>query len=87
MLRTAGADRTILVPLIRAAVESWATLGAPAALTGPIARGDEATVTLQRAAIRDRAPELLEMFDALCNRTRAISSRHSPLATTSEGDG
>jgi predicted short-subunit dehydrogenase-like oxidoreductase (DUF2520 family) len=75
MLRTAGADRSILVPLVRATVENWASLGGPAALTGPIVRGDEATVERQRAAVADRAPELTELFDALCDRTRAIAAR------------
>ena len=74
MLRTAGGQRSALVPLVRAALENWATLGAPAALTGPIARGDETTVARQRAAVAERAPELLALFDALCDRTRAIAT-------------
>ncbi len=74
MLRTAGGHRSALVPLVRAALENWATLGTPAALTGPIARGDEATVARQRAAVAERAPELLALFDALCDRTRAIAT-------------
>ena len=77
LLRTTGADRAILVPLVRAAVENWATLGGPAALTGPIARGDEATVARQRAAIAERAPELLPLFDAMCETTRALAIRES----------
>jgi predicted short-subunit dehydrogenase-like oxidoreductase (DUF2520 family) len=75
MLRTAGADRSVLVPLVRAALENWAASGAPAALTGPIVRGDEATVARQRASIADRAPELLPLFDALCERTRVVARR------------
>lgn len=75
MMRTVGADRSILLPLIRAAIDNWAAVGAPAALTGPIVRGDEATVARQRAAIDERMPELLELFDAMCNRTRAIAER------------
>jgi predicted short-subunit dehydrogenase-like oxidoreductase (DUF2520 family) len=74
MLRTAGADRSILIPLVRATLENWASLGA-AALTGPIARGDEATVARQRAAVIERAPELTALFDALCDRTRTIAGR------------
>jgi len=74
MFRTVGADRALLVPLARAALENWATLGVPAALTGHIARGDEATVARQRAAIEERAPDLLALFDALADRTRAIAS-------------
>jgi predicted short-subunit dehydrogenase-like oxidoreductase (DUF2520 family) len=76
MLRTAGVDRSLLVPLVRASLENWAVLGAPAALTGPIVRGDEATVARQRAAVSTRAPELVPLFDALADRTRAIVERH-----------
>ena len=75
LLRTAGADRQLLVPLVRAAVENWAALGGPQALTGPIARGDEATVARQRAAIIDRAPELLPLFDTMAEATRALAAR------------
>jgi predicted short-subunit dehydrogenase-like oxidoreductase (DUF2520 family) len=75
LLRTTGADRALLVPLVRAAVENWAALGGPAALTGPIARGDEATVAGQRATIADRTPELLPLFDTLAAATKALSER------------
>jgi len=77
MLNTAAADRGMLVPLIRASVDNWAELGAAKAMTGPIARGDEATVARQRRAIEDRAPELLALFDALCDRTRVIAGRRT----------
>lgn len=75
LLRTTGADRSILAPLVRAAVDNWAALGGPDALTGPIARGDEATVAIQRRAVAERAPELLALFDELCERTRALAAR------------
>ena len=74
ILATTGADRSVLVPLILATIENWASSGA-AALTGPIARGDEGTVARQRWAVADRAPELLAVFDALCDRTRTIAAR------------
>jgi predicted short-subunit dehydrogenase-like oxidoreductase (DUF2520 family) len=74
MLRTTGADRMILVPLVRATIENWASMGSRA-LTGPIARGDEATVARHRAAVTDRAPELVALFDALCERTRTVAAR------------
>src|SRR5437764_511938 len=48
---TAGVDREHLVPLVRATVENWAALGPERALTGPVARGDEATVERQRAEV------------------------------------
>lgn len=69
---TAGAPRDLLVPLVRATVESWAERGA-GALTGPIARGDEVTVARQRAAVAERAPDLLPLFDALAHATRELA--------------
>jgi predicted short-subunit dehydrogenase-like oxidoreductase (DUF2520 family) len=72
LLRTTGQDRRILLPLIRASVENWGNTGR-ASLTGPVARGDEATVARQRQAIADRAPELLPLFDVLVERTRVVA--------------
>jgi predicted short-subunit dehydrogenase-like oxidoreductase (DUF2520 family) len=69
----AGVDRALLAPLVRAAVENWARLGAAEALTGPIARGDEATVARQRAAVAERTPDLLPLFDALADATRSLA--------------
>jgi predicted short-subunit dehydrogenase-like oxidoreductase (DUF2520 family) len=79
----AGVDRELLVPLVRATVENWAALGPERALTGPVARGDQQTVASQRAAIEQRAPELLDLFDSLVEATRALaaegaSSRPAP---------
>ncbi|MEA2254903.1 MAG: hypothetical protein QOG35_948 [Solirubrobacteraceae bacterium] len=70
---TAGVDRALLLPLVRAALENWGQAG-PDSLTGPIARGDEATVERQRAAIEERTPELLELFDALAAATRELAA-------------
>jgi predicted short-subunit dehydrogenase-like oxidoreductase (DUF2520 family) len=72
----AGVDRDALIPLVRATVENWAALGAERALTGPVARGDEATVARQRAAIAQRTPELLALFDALVDATRTLAAAH-----------
>jgi predicted short-subunit dehydrogenase-like oxidoreductase (DUF2520 family) len=72
---SAGVDRELLVPLVHATVENWATVGGERALTGPVARGDEATVTSQRAAVAERAPELLPVFDALLDATRSLARR------------
>lgn len=68
---TVGVPRDLLLPLIRAALDQWAEHGA-GALTGPISRGDEHTVAAQRAAIAARAPELLPLWDAFVERTRAL---------------
>ena len=69
---TAGVPREALAPLVRATVENWADLGAGEALTGPIARGDDETVARQRAAVEERTPDLLPLFDALVDATRAL---------------
>jgi predicted short-subunit dehydrogenase-like oxidoreductase (DUF2520 family) len=76
LMATAGPGRAALAPLVRAAVENWIADGA-AALTGPIARGDHATVARQRTAIAERMPELLSMFDDMCALTEAVSRRNT----------
>ncbi|GAA1941392.1 DUF2520 domain-containing protein [Microbacterium aoyamense] len=69
---TAGVPREALVPLVRASIENWAAMGADA-LTGPVARRDEATVARQRAAVAERLPERLDLFDALVATTRELA--------------
>lgn len=75
LAESAGVERAALVPLVRATVENWASLGPDRALTGPIARGDAETVERQRAAIAERTPDLLPLFDALAEATRALADR------------
>jgi predicted short-subunit dehydrogenase-like oxidoreductase (DUF2520 family) len=72
---TAGVDRETLAPLVRATVANWAQVGPERALTGPIARGDEETVARQRAAVAERTPELLALWDALAEITRELAAR------------
>jgi len=71
---TAGVDRDLLAPLVRAAVETWVRLGAEDALTGPIARGDEATIERQRAAIAERTPDLLPLYEEMVGATRTLAA-------------
>ncbi len=71
---TAGIGRDELAQLVRASVENWAREGAAEALTGPIARGDEATVDRQREAVAARLPDDLELFDALAEATRRLAA-------------
>jgi predicted short-subunit dehydrogenase-like oxidoreductase (DUF2520 family) len=73
---TAGLERQLLVPLVRATVENWAQLGAERVLTGPVARGDEETIERQRSAVAQRTPQLLDLFDTLVLATRALA--HPP---------
>ena len=64
LLATAGAPPEALDPLVRRVIENGF------ALTGPIERGDWETVERHRAAIAERAPEVLDAYDALARLTR-----------------
>jgi RimJ/RimL family protein N-acetyltransferase len=66
--------RALLAPLVRQTVENIAELGPEDALTGPVARGDDATVATQRAAVEEVAPELVDLFDELVQRTRDLAA-------------
>ena len=76
---SAGIDgdeaRDLLAPLIHRTLDNWQGSGATASLTGPIARGDEATVAKQRAAVDEAHPELTPLFDELATATRAIAAQ------------
>ncbi|CAB4859360.1 MAG: DUF2520 domain-containing protein [Actinobacteria bacterium] len=70
----AGVPREALVPLAQATLNNWAANGPENALTGPIARGDTGTVAAQRAAIAEATPDLLPLFDALCEATAQLAT-------------
>jgi predicted short-subunit dehydrogenase-like oxidoreductase (DUF2520 family) len=74
LLAEAGAPdaRELLAPLVLRTAANWSERGA-AALTGPIARGDEATVARHLAALRDTAPQLVPLYEALAERTRELA--------------
>lgn len=74
-----GMDRSAIIPLVQASLDNWATDGAARSLTGPIARGDEATVQRQRDAIAERVPEGLPLFDALVTATRSLAQQQANL--------
>jgi predicted short-subunit dehydrogenase-like oxidoreductase (DUF2520 family) len=64
LLEQAGAPPEALVPLMRRTIDNGFDL------TGPIARGDWATVEAHLAAIAAHAPELEPMYRALAEVTR-----------------
>jgi predicted short-subunit dehydrogenase-like oxidoreductase (DUF2520 family) len=76
--------RELLAPLVLRTASNWAERG-EAALTGPIARGDEETVARHLEALRDVAPDLAPMYQALAERTRAIAGRREGLAAGGDG--
>jgi predicted short-subunit dehydrogenase-like oxidoreductase (DUF2520 family) len=63
--------RELLAPLVLRTAANWTERG-PAALTGPIARGDRSTIERHRAALAETAPELLPAYDALAERAEAV---------------
>jgi predicted short-subunit dehydrogenase-like oxidoreductase (DUF2520 family) len=73
-----GEARALLQPLARRTLENYGALGPERALTGPLARGDEATVEAQRAAVGRVAPDLLPLFDELARHTRSLAKREVP---------
>jgi predicted short-subunit dehydrogenase-like oxidoreductase (DUF2520 family) len=66
--------RSLLAPLVRRTADNVAALGPAGALTGPIARGDEATVAAHRRTIEEVAPDLLPLFDELVRHTRELAA-------------
>ena len=64
--------RELLAPIVLRTAANWAERG-PAALTGPIARGDRATVQGHRVALAENAPELVRLYDALAMRAEAMA--------------
>jgi predicted short-subunit dehydrogenase-like oxidoreductase (DUF2520 family) len=78
--------RSVLAPMVLRAAANWASEGA-AALTGPIARGDETIVQRHVEALRELAPELLPLYEALAERTRVAARRGGDSAPKLEPPG
>jgi len=71
--QTLGAEKQealkAVLPLIKGTLANIEAVGVPAALTGPIARGDVETVRDHVDAMRKRAPELLDLYCSLAQHT------------------
>ena len=68
LFEAAGAPPQALEPLMRATIENGFEL------TGPISRGDWATVGAHRAEIRDRVPALDHLYETLAGATVALAT-------------
>lgn len=81
LLEGAGVEdgRGKLGPLVLRSAGNWADRGADA-LTGPIARGDQATVRRHLEAIEATSPEHVDLYRALAERTRAVAERREVAA-------
>jgi len=69
----AGVDFTAARPLVQSIIDNAFEIGPDRALTGPIARGDIATVESQLAAVAKQAPELLDAFTSLARVTAEMA--------------
>jgi predicted short-subunit dehydrogenase-like oxidoreductase (DUF2520 family) len=76
LLADAGVEdaRELLAPLVLRTAANWAERGGDA-LTGPIARGDRETIARHSEALRELAPELLPLYEALAARTAELAAR------------
>ncbi|MGH2981514.1 MAG: Rossmann-like and DUF2520 domain-containing protein [Solirubrobacterales bacterium] len=81
LLQRSGVEggRELLAPLVLRSAANWAERG-EAALTGPIARGDEATVQRHLEAIEADLPELAELYRVLAEHTRALAAAGDEVA-------
>lgn len=68
LLTDSGAPPEALVPLMRRVIENGFQL------TGPIARGDWATVDAHLAAIAEREPDIEPVYRALAEATRNVAA-------------
>ncbi|HUT03057.1 MAG TPA: DUF2520 domain-containing protein [bacterium] len=72
---TSEASLAMLGRLAQAAVQNTAKLGPEAALTGPFARGDAATVESHVRWLKQNMPELLDLYTTLGRRTVKLALR------------
>jgi predicted short-subunit dehydrogenase-like oxidoreductase (DUF2520 family) len=79
LLEQAGLSRTAaleaIAPMVRATTENVLRLGPDLALTGPIQRGDSATVRAHMAALRTARPATAILYSAAGLRTIEIARR------------
>jgi predicted short-subunit dehydrogenase-like oxidoreductase (DUF2520 family) len=68
------------MPLLRGTLANIETVGFPKCLTGPIARGDVATIRRHLAALEKSAPELLPLYKELGKFTVPIGRDKGSLA-------
>jgi predicted short-subunit dehydrogenase-like oxidoreductase (DUF2520 family) len=82
----AGLPLDVFVGLTRAALDDVVALGAARALTGPAARGDEATLERHRALLAAEDPEDLAGYDAGVALARRLAGATSDAASEPASD-
>jgi predicted short-subunit dehydrogenase-like oxidoreductase (DUF2520 family) len=81
--RVAGLDeasaRAVYLPLVRQTLSNAESLGVERALTGPFTRGDVGTLEAHLAALREHAPDVLELYRALGERELRVARERGSL--------
>lgn len=80
LLDAAGVDRRAARPLVERVVGNVFEKGARAALTGPIARGEAATVAGQVRAVEEAAPDLVAAFKDFGRATAVVAGTSAEMA-------
>lgn len=68
-----------LIPLMTSVVQNLAQVGLPGALTGPIERGDVSSVERHLATLKQRAPQMLDLYKLAGREVLRIALSKSPL--------
>lgn len=81
LFEAAGVPFEAAHPLVEAIIANAFDLGPAGALTGPVARGDAATVARQLSAIRDRVPQAEQLFIDLTRSTARLAGTLDEIET------
>lgn len=73
-------SRAALASLLEGTAANLRAAGVPSALTGPVARGDAATVRLHVEALRSALPEVLPAYVAMARRAVAVALEKGTLS-------
>ena len=68
-----------LIPLMTSVVQNLAHVGLPGALTGPVERGDVSSVERHLAALRERAPQVVDLYRLVGRDVLRIALSKSPI--------
>ncbi|MBW2366990.1 MAG: DUF2520 domain-containing protein [Deltaproteobacteria bacterium] len=83
LLKKAGIEASdavdVLYPLVKGTLTNIEKIGIPQALTGPIARGDLATIADHLQAMGRQTPELLHLYKALGSHTVKLAGAKGSL--------
>jgi predicted short-subunit dehydrogenase-like oxidoreductase (DUF2520 family) len=84
--KTPGDGIKAYMPLLKGTLANIATAGFPKCLTGPIARGDVATIRRHLAALEKSAPEILPLYRQLGLFTIPVGQAKGSLSQEKAGE-